>query len=83
MRILFLSNYYPPYARGGYEQWCEEVAEELVQRGNEVCVLTSKTDTQTGEHNRNGITVQRVLHLEVEQGLISTTIRLLGDRKRV
>ena len=41
MRILFLSNFYPPVSRGGYEQWCQEVADGLVARGHEVTVLTS------------------------------------------
>ncbi|GAB4543396.1 MAG: hypothetical protein Kow0063_36510 [Anaerolineae bacterium] len=42
MRILFLSNFYPPYELGGYEQWCQEVAVRLIERGHEVWVLTSR-----------------------------------------
>lgn len=41
MRILFLTNYYPPYEVGGYEQLCRDVAERLAQRGHETAVLTS------------------------------------------
>jgi glycosyltransferase involved in cell wall biosynthesis len=83
MRILFLSNYYPPFARGGYEQWCQEVAEELVRRGNNVSVLTSRISQETSQLLQNGVDVYRTLSLEVEQGLLSTTVRLLRDRKRV
>ena len=42
MRILFLSNFYPPLEIGGYEQWCEEVANGLLARGHELLVLTSQ-----------------------------------------
>ena len=83
MRILFLSNYYPPFARGGYELWCQEVAEELVQRGNDVCVLTSKHHHQIEQFRENGVDIYRLLTLEVEQGLLSTAVRLLSDHKRV
>lgn len=41
MRILFISNYYPPYEVGGYEQLCRDVAGQLAQRGHQVEVLTS------------------------------------------
>ena len=43
MRLLFLSNLYPPIGGGGYEQWCQEVAEGLQRRGHAVAVLTSRT----------------------------------------
>lgn len=42
MRILFITNYYPPSDHGwGYMQLCEEVAEGLVAKGHEIAVLTS------------------------------------------
>lgn len=42
MRLLFLSNLYPPYDLGGFEQWCQEVAVRLRQHGHIVRVLTSR-----------------------------------------
>ena len=42
MRILFISNFYPPYEIGGYEQWCQEVANRLIDRGHQVEILTSR-----------------------------------------
>jgi glycosyltransferase involved in cell wall biosynthesis len=42
MRILALSNLYPPYYLGGYELGCQQVMEQLSQRGHEVTVLTSR-----------------------------------------
>lgn len=42
MRILFVTNYYPPFSYGwGYMQLCEEVAEGLFDRGHDIAVLTS------------------------------------------
>jgi glycogen(starch) synthase len=41
MRILVLSNLYPPNVVGGYERLCHEVSSELAARGHEITVLTS------------------------------------------
>lgn len=42
MKLLFLTNFYPPASFGGYEQWCQEVADGLTQRGHQVHILTSR-----------------------------------------
>lgn len=42
MRLLFLTNFYPPARQGGYEFWCQETAEGLRKKKHEVVVLTSK-----------------------------------------
>lgn len=41
MRILVLSNLYPPNVIGGYERLCFEVTTGLVSSGHEIVVLTS------------------------------------------
>jgi glycogen synthase len=41
VRILVVSNLYPPNVVGGYERLCFEVTSELARRGHEVAVLTS------------------------------------------
>lgn len=41
MRILVISNLYPPHAVGGYEERCRQVTDSLRARGHEVHVLTS------------------------------------------
>lgn len=41
MRLLFISNLYPPGHLGGYELLCQEVAARLGERGHAVTVLTS------------------------------------------
>lgn len=41
MKILAISNLYPPYYVGGYELGCRDVVQELKDRGHDVKVLTS------------------------------------------
>jgi glycosyltransferase involved in cell wall biosynthesis len=41
MRILILSNFYPPHVIGGMEQRCKEAVDHLRRRGHHVWVLTS------------------------------------------
>jgi glycogen synthase len=41
LRILVVSNLYPPHHLGGYELGCRDVVEGLKARGHEVAVLTS------------------------------------------
>jgi len=41
IRVLVLSNLYPPYYLGGYELACAEVVDALRARGHQVMVLTS------------------------------------------
>lgn len=41
MKILFISNLYPPNAIGGYERLCHEMASTFALRGHRVSVLTS------------------------------------------
>ena len=63
MRVLFLSNFYPPYEIGGYEQWCHEVAQGLTERGHDVAVLTSRHGV--GPQPPSGEpAVRRDLHLQ-------------------
>src|SRR2546429_1497517 len=43
MRVLIVSNLYPPVTFGGYEEECARVAEHLARR-HDVLVLTSAPD---------------------------------------
>jgi glycogen synthase len=40
MRILVISNIYPPYYLGGYELVCAEIVDALRRRGHQVTVMT-------------------------------------------
>jgi len=81
MRILFLSNFYPPASRGGYEQWCQEVLDGLRSRGHIVEVVTS-------EHGKSSLRtsdpawVHRSLHLEMELASLKNAFQFFTHRKK-
>lgn len=86
MRVLFVSNFYPPRTNGGYEQWCQEVAVSLAARGHQLCVLTSTGGTGTlgtADDADDAVEVHRSLHLEVEGGVLGTALRIVGSRPRL
>jgi len=62
MRILIISNYYPPLEIGGWEQLTRDVAHRLRERGHAVRVLTS--NHRAAEVTAPEPDVVRVLHLE-------------------
>jgi glycosyltransferase involved in cell wall biosynthesis len=61
MRILFLSNLYPPHVIGGYETLCMEAVQGLAKRGHVVSVLTS---TYGCDHESSEGNIHRLLSLE-------------------
>lgn len=70
MRILIVTNLYPPYFFGGYELRCAQVAEALQLSGHDVCVLTSAYGFHLSPLGKirpctedlNGVPVHRVLN---------------------
>jgi glycosyltransferase involved in cell wall biosynthesis len=79
MRVLFLTNFYPPASLGGYEQWCQEVAERLQAR-HQIVVLTSR-------HGRDACAasepdwVRRDLHLEMDLGTMRNGVQFFTRRR--
>jgi glycogen(starch) synthase len=61
MRVLFVSNLYPPNVVGGYERLCFEVASAFAERGHDVHVLASGHGGGTAEYP--GQTIRRTLRL--------------------
>lgn len=62
MRILVISNYYPPLEIGGWEQLTRDVAEALADRGHLVQILTSRH--RADEISGTESTIARRLYLE-------------------
>ncbi len=62
MRILIISNYYPPFEIGGWGQLTQNVADRLQDRGHQVCVLASNYRAE--ELVDAEPDVCRLLHLE-------------------
>ena len=80
MELLFLTNFYPPLARGGYELWCQEVAEGLCTRGHKVLVLTSQGGTS--DHADGNPRIARELHLEIDFTRWRNALLFFSDRHR-
>src|SRR3990172_1445951 len=79
MRVLFISNFYPPHALGGQEQSCMEEVEELARRGHQTAVLTSMHGTRNRPQTTNGI--YRRLYLEVDLGSGKNALTFFLTRK--
>jgi glycosyltransferase involved in cell wall biosynthesis len=47
-RVLGLTNFYPPDARGGYGEICADVMEGLAARGHEVTMLVARGEIENG-----------------------------------
>lgn len=63
MKILFLTNFYPPYELGGQELSCEQVVLALRARGHSTFVLTSDHGVKRGDFREEY--VNRTLQLEM------------------
>lgn len=63
MRILTLTNLYPPFYVGGYELRCAAITEALRARGHEVRVLTSDHGLATQPAPQNQAHVHRKLRI--------------------
>lgn len=76
MRLLFISNFYPPLSIGGYEQWCQEVADGLRERGHQVEILTSRYDRGKKE-TPDPPWIHRSLFFEMEINSLAGNLRSL------
>lgn len=63
MRILILSNFYPPNDFGGYEQICYDVVTGLQARGHQMHILTSRYGLKSPIADKD---VTRTLYLQAE-----------------
>ena len=61
VRILIMTDLYPPHVMGGAEFSCQSHAEGLQGRGHEVFILTSKWQIEQGKVEGN---VYRLLHFD-------------------
>ncbi|MCB0057962.1 MAG: hypothetical protein KDE45_13090, partial [Caldilineaceae bacterium] len=64
MRILFISNLYPPHDLGGMEQLCQETVQQMQARRHDCHVLTSQHGVADADQTEEGVT--RALHLQAD-----------------
>ena len=79
MRVLFLTNFYQIHGSGGEEQSCQQVVEDLKQRGHTTLVLTSMHATKNVPMNVDGI--YRSLYLEMDLVPLRHSITFFTRRK--
>ena len=65
MRILIVTNLYPPHHIGGYELGCRDVVEKLRERGHVLHVLTSSFRRDSVEDLTEGTEIDRVLQFNL------------------
>ena len=70
MKVLFVSNLYPPSVVGGYERLCSDVATSFVARGHEVTVLTSCYGHNVSRHS--GQIVHQALQLLIGESIYAS-----------
>ena len=80
MRVLFLTNFYPPYESGGMGQSCLQVVESLTQAGHSVSVLTSMLGTRNNPVREKD--VYRWLYLEMDFEPWVQAFKFFLDRKK-
>ncbi|MFH1590444.1 MAG: glycosyltransferase family 4 protein [archaeon] len=61
MKVLFVSEYYPPLAKGGGEHSCKLLAKALQEEGVDVVVLTSRGKGLPSSSEEDGVLVLRQL----------------------
>ncbi|MCB0188583.1 MAG: glycosyltransferase family 4 protein, partial [Caldilineaceae bacterium] len=79
MRLLFLTNLYPPHGKGGYEEWCQEVALHLRKQGHEIIVLTSDNGRSVNEL-ADPNWVRRELRLEMDFASLRNGVQFFTAR---
>ncbi|WP_292045003.1 MULTISPECIES: glycosyltransferase family 4 protein [unclassified Brevundimonas] len=80
MKILIISNLYPPNVVGGYERLAFSVAEALAARGHDIHVLTSSYGGQVADYP--GQSIQRSLRILADDHNIYHTPELSADERR-
>src|SRR5579859_5294653 len=65
MRILVVTNLYPPHHIGGYELGCRDIVEKLRARGHDVRVLTGTFRQANQETPPGEMGIERVLQFNM------------------
>jgi len=79
MKILIVSNLFPPNAVGGYERMCADVAEALAAGGAEVSVLTSDYGRKEGTFER--LAVMKTLRLHADRNDIYAPFQATAEER--
>jgi glycosyltransferase involved in cell wall biosynthesis len=83
MKLLFVSNLYPPGVVGGYEVLCHQIAGALAGRGHTISVLTSDYGVPDPANVPAfpGQTVERALSLPASRGNIYQPLECTAEER--
>jgi len=74
MRLLVITDSYPPYHSGGYELRCKDVIDQLTLRGHEIKIITTRKPKQVDKARLTQDNVFRYLHSENNSRSLSRRI---------
>jgi len=80
MKILVVSNLYPPAGLGGYERECAELAAALRRRGHQLLVLTSSPRLPINDEAKDGADIVR--QMRVQSNIFGATWKRRPDPAR-
>jgi glycosyltransferase involved in cell wall biosynthesis len=80
MKILIISNFYPPYTLGGQERSCQQVVDGLKRKGHQVVVLTSMFGINQPVEDPGD--VKRILYLETDMVPWRESFRFFRESKK-
>ena len=85
MKILVLSNFYPPEVVGGYELACAQAVEALRRRGHDVLVLTASARGHAPPrgHVRRGFRLADIWNLDAMSRRPAVVQRLMDAESRL
>ena len=86
MRVLVISNLYPPEFLGGYELGCEQMVQELRSYGHEVRVVTSASPLAASLHESGidrTLELAPIYSLERMLSVSPSVLRLFHQRSRI
>ncbi len=64
MKILIISNYFPPHFKGGYELSCKDVTDYLHQKGEDMLVLCGDYKKNEGESRQDYRIIRKLDYID-------------------
>lgn len=84
MKILVVTDFYPPHHSGGYELRCKDVLNGLMERGHEVAIISTRCPTGQCNLHPGEVNIQRILHRKVdEKSLLKRIMNDTNDLRQV
>ena len=84
MKILVITDSYPPHHSGGYELRSRDIFESLRNKGHEITIITAHCPNKNCKLHENEENIERILHNKSEtNSLISQIFIDILDMKNI